>query len=284
MKKVLGMSALALGAALAACGDDDGSGALTFTTWGEDYVEREIPADDVEDGWTIRFDRFLLAIGAVTVAEPGAPPAARMTASKIFAMTAPGAKEVVRFPDLPARAYPEVSFEVAPVTADTELGEGATDADRDAMVAGGWSVYVEATATRGEVTKRLRWGFGTRTRYERCRSNAAGKPTDGVVVTNGGVEVVELTIHGDHFFYDDLAAPDAKVRFDALADADADADGEIALEELAAVELAAIPAARGPYGTGNAAGVHDLRGFVEALSRTVGHFRGEGECVSVAVP
>ena len=59
-------------------------------------------------------------------------------------------------------------------------------------------------------------------------------------------------------------------------------DGEVTLEELATVKLAAIPTANGPYGTGSAAGINDLRDFVEALSRTVGHYRGEGECIASA--
>jgi hypothetical protein len=54
------------------------------------------------------------------------------------------------------------------------------------------------------------------------------------------------------------------------------------MEELTRVKLAAIPRENGPYGTGSAAGINDLGAFVTALSRTVGHFRGEGECFASA--
>lgn len=57
-------------------------------------------------------------------------------------------------------------------------------------------------------------------------------------------------------------------------------DGVITLDELAAVQLTSLPL--GQYGTGSAGSVHTLKDFVSALSRTVGHFRGEGECVSRA--
>ena len=40
----------------------------------------------------------------------------------------------------------------------------------------------------------------------------------------------------------------------------------------------AVPAG---YGTGSAGDVNDLGAFVTALSRTLGHCLGEGECVSV---
>ena len=70
---------------------------------------------------------------------------------------------------------------------------------------------------------------------------------------------------------------------DNIANADADADGKITLEELAAVDLAdKTKITAGTYGTGSASNINDLRAFVEALSRTVGHFRGEGECLARA--
>src|SRR5690606_14184262 len=114
----------------------------------------------------------------------------------------------------------------------------------------GYSVYVEGSFSKAGVTKSFRWGFATNTAYDDCSAELSGKVADGVVVPEGGVDAVELTIHGDHFFYDDLQSPDAALRADHLADADADGDGEITLEELAQVELAAIPAEKGPFGVG----------------------------------
>ena len=97
-------------------------------------------------------------------------------------------------------------------------------------------------------------------------------------MTNGGVDTVELTIHGDHLYYDDLQSPNAKRRFDAIADADKDMDKTITQDELTAEKLVAIDPMKGAYGTGAASDVDDLGAYVRALSRTVGHFRGEGEC------
>jgi len=290
MKKIASVLALALAAA--SCSDSEssdagGKGTLTFTTWGEDFIEKEIPPKDdsgeviVEDGWTIRYTKFLLVISDVSVAEADKAPAATMPTAKLYDMHAPGPKPVITFSDLPARAYTHVSYGVAPASASTELGAGATDADKQQMVQNGYSIYVEGTLTKDAATKSFAWGFSTNTLYDRCEGEVSGKQTEGVVVTNGGTDAVELTIHGDHFFYDDLQSPDAKVRVDAIANADADGDGKVTLDELAAVQLAdpqKIPA--GLYGTGSASNVNDLRAFVEALSRTLGHFRGEGECVA----
>jgi hypothetical protein len=267
---------------LAGCGDaDEGTGSVAFSTWGEEYIEQEIPAADVEDGWAIHFDKFLVDIGRISIAEEGGSEAAEMKGSFLFDHTKAGVKPLQTFANLPARAFAHVSFEIAPVTADTQVA-GVSETDKSFMASNGYSVYVEANATKGSVSKRFVWGFTTATLYDRCKGELGGKETDGVVVTNGGTDQAEITIHGDHFFYDDLQANEAKVRFDNLAAADADMDGTITMAELAQVKLAAIPREKGTYGTGSASGIDDLATFVTALSRTVGHFRGEGECFASA--
>ncbi|WP_437827575.1 hypothetical protein [Sorangium sp. So ce1153] len=277
--RALAVAALAAGA-LAGCGGDgaSGTGSVAFSTWGEDYIEQEIPAADLADGWSIQYQKFLFVLRNVTVADREGNVGARMQGSILFDHTKAGAKPVVTFDDLEARPWESVSYEIGPVDADTAL-EGATEEDRALMLAAGASVHIEATARKGDVEKRLDWTFSLATRYADCKGERAGKETDGVLVTNGGTDTVELTIHGDHFFYDDLQAATAARRFAPIAAADADDDGAVTLEELAAVRLGAIE--EGTYGTGSAGNVDDLGAFVAALSRTIGHYRGEGECVSV---
>jgi hypothetical protein len=146
-----------------------------------------------------------------------------------------------------------------------------------AMIEAGQSLYVAGTATKADVQKRFAWGFAIGTRYEECRSQQDGREQSGVVVTNNGEVVVELTTHGDHLFYDRLqASPDPAIptslRFDALAAADLDEDGEVTLAELLQKPLDVL--SYDPSGLG--AATHGA--FVTALARTVGHFRGEGEC------
>jgi hypothetical protein len=275
---------LSLGAV--ACAGGDGEGTVAFTTYGEPFIEQQIPAATFADAWSVRYGTFLVVLSDVRVAETTASaPVARMPAARLFDMHRPGSKPVFTASALPAKAYEHVSYVIGPATAaisGQELGAGgATAADAQLMVDKGYALYVEGTATKGAESKRFAWGFRTTTLFDRCEGPISGKTTPGVVVRNGGTDAVEITIHGDHLFYDDLQDPAAKVRFDNIASADANADGEVTLEELAAVKLAAIPAEKGPYGTGSAAGINDLRAFVEALSRTVGHFRGEGECFAV---
>jgi hypothetical protein len=285
MKKLLGLTCAAFMAVACSSNDAaDGSGTVAFTTYGEDYIEKEIPAADVEDGWAIAFEKFLVTFHDIAIAEGDAAPVVTMPVSKLFDNHLPGDKKVVDFPSVPAKAFDRVSFRIAPAVAATTLGDGVTEADKQLMVSNGYALYVEATATKAAVSKKLKWGFKLNTLYDRCKGEVAGKETDGTVVTNGGTDTIQLTTHGDHLFYDDLQAQEAKVRFDNLAAADVNDDGDITLEELALVKLASFPTdgSKGTYGTGSAAGINDLRAFVEALSRTVGHFRGEGECFASA--
>lgn len=256
-------------------------GQLTFSTWGEEYIEKGIPSSEFADGWGVTFDTFLVVLADVEVSD-GTSTQAKMPKPKLFNHVVPGPKPVFSAGTLPAQAYTKVSFMLTPVTADTELGQGATEADKTLMTKGGYSVYVTGKAQKGAEQKRFAWGFSTKTLFGDCKVEESGKEVLGVVVTSGGTLDAELTIHGDHFFYDDLQSPDAKLRFQNLADADADKDGEVTLAELSAVKLARLPKENGPYGTGSAADVTDLGAFVAGLSRTVGHFRGEGECISRA--
>jgi hypothetical protein len=281
----VGTGALVLSAA--ACGSSDptgsgGVGTLSFTTWGEEYIEDAIPVDSGDgsgftDGWTVSYDKFLVNFQNIVVADIAGDMAASMQSSTLFDNTLPGVKTIIEFDDVPARAWDRVSYEIAPVTASTELGDGVPEADKTLMLAGGYSLYVSATATKGDVEKRFSWGFAIGTRYNECHSEQDGRDEAGVVVTNNGSLEAQLTTHGDHLFYDRLqASPDPAIetslRFDTLAAADADDDGQVTLAELEATPLDVR--LYDPSGLGAV----NFGAFVTSLARTVGHFRGEGEC------
>ncbi|MEZ4302537.1 MAG: hypothetical protein R3B70_46845 [Polyangiaceae bacterium] len=259
---------------LSAC--DGGTGSIAFHTWGEDYIEDEIPASDFEDGWQVTYDTFLVNIGHVRVAASDGTLGAEMTGTLLFNHAVPGQKPVITFDDLPAGPWEKVSYEVPAVTETTTLADGVTEAEKATMLAQGTSMRVVGTATKAGVEKTFDWSFLRSTLYDDCQGDRDGKLVQGALVTNGGTDQIQLTIHGDHLFYDDLQSENAVLRFDPIAAADTDADGAVTLEELSQIKLFTLDA--GPYGTGSADGIDDLAAFVTALSQTVGHFRGEGEC------
>lgn len=252
----------------------DGEGKIAFTTWGEEYIEQEIPAAEIADGWSVKYTKFLIALSDITVAS-GSEVGAKQQGQLLFDLVVPGVKPVFDAA-LPARSWEAVSYRIGPASAAAVAAPEIGAADRDKMIAGGFSVYVEGTGSKAGVVKRFAWGFTEDTLYENCRGEVAGSEQSGAVVTAGGTDTIQLTIHGDHMFYDDLASPDAKLRFVNVAAADANADGEVTLEELAGVERADL--VEGSYQVGGFSDVFTYRDFVTQLSRTIGHFRGEGEC------
>jgi hypothetical protein len=274
---------------LTACGSDPtssgGSGTERFTTWGEEYIENEIPEDPEGqsgflDGWTLQYDKFLVNFHAITVADADGHVGAKSETSYFVDNTKKGRKELVTFKDLDAKAWEAVSYQIKPAVADAEVVAG--DAEDLAMMAdSGYSIYVEGSATKGSITKTFHWGFDTAIQYENCHHEEEGKDTLGVVVTNGSTDTIELTTHGDHLYYDRLqASPDPEIktslRFDEKAQADekpyGDEDGDITLDELAKVPIDVTK--YDPSGLR----APTIGAFMTSLARTIGHFRGEGEC------
>jgi hypothetical protein len=273
--------------AVSACEDAAGAGKASFTTWGEEYIEDEIPADPSGedgfiDGWSVRFDKFLVVFHEIKVADARGEVAAEMRGSKLVDNTLSGRKQLVVFDDVEAKHWDSVSYQIKPADADTELVAGEPE-DLRMMIDNGYSIYVAGSAEKRErdgntISKTFRWGFTTATQYNGCQqAEESGQALEGIVVTNGGHDSSELTTHGDHFFYDRLmASPDPEVptslRFEEKAAADADGDGEITLEELDASPIDVR--LYDPSGLD----ARTLAAFVTSLARTVGHFRGEGEC------
>jgi hypothetical protein len=282
---------LAALAPLAACGDDGdpassgGQGTVRFTTWGEEYIEQEIPAGDGEtgflDGWAVQYDKFLVSYHNITVADDAGAVGYQLAKPVFVDNAKPGKKELMPAFALAAKAWTKVSYDITTASADATVVGGADPADLAMMVQNGYSLYVEGKATKGAVTKTFHWGFKTQTHYQECQQATDGQNLFGIVVTNGGVDTSELTTHGDHLFYNRLqSSPDPAQRtvllFDEQAAADdapnGDGDGEVSLPELCQKQF--DPGTYDPSGF-NVASIGD---FVINLSRTVGHFRGEGEC------
>jgi hypothetical protein len=266
---------LATGCAFAMLGCGEDTGQINVTTWGEGYIENGIEASEFADGWSVKFERFLVVLGNVTISDEARSSSLTMPGQKLFNHVTPGVKTVTTFNQVAPQSWPNVSFEIPVASAATELDESATSEDLQFMRQGAYSAYVEAELTKENATKSIQWGFTKPTLYNACTTSDG---TRGIAVPSGGVETMELTIHGDHVFLDDLGSPEASLRFEALAAADTNNDGAVTLDELTAVQLIDIAPGNGTYGTGVASDINDLGGFVRSLGRTLAHFRGEGSC------
>jgi hypothetical protein len=274
---------IALGALLAGCGGDAavGTGTVNVSIWGEEYIESTAgigPAVGMEagfvDGWTVRFTKFLVSVGQVSVNATGGT-ASTLPPLRVFNLHGTsGPVRVGSLTNVPARRQDLVGYRIAPPAADSVPGNsGATAGDVTAMRSGGFSLWVEGTATKpGRATPiTFRWTFSNTVDYTRCELEGAF----GVAVPTSGTADVQLTIHGDHFFYDRVGEG-AQLRFEDIAAADRDMDNMVTLEELAMVDLTTLP--RDRYDPSGAPNVNTLRDFMTVLTTTVGHFNGEGEC------
>lgn len=240
--------------------------ALEVRVYGEAFIEEGIPADVFSDGWSVKFEKFLVNVGTVAVAEAGSQPGLEAAEFQVFDLSkaSNGAGQEVTSGLVSVGRYNDTSFSIAP-NADATAGNATAD-DLKVMKDGGFSVYVAGTASKaGEDSKRFAWGFATRTDYSECESLADVKA--------GAPSVVQLTIHGDHLMYDDLFSETPNVSFALIAQADADADGEVTRAELEAVDLRPLE----NYQVGST-DIVDLWHFIEHLTTSLGHIDGEGHC------
>lgn len=276
--RIFGFTLMAILPGLFACGDDVGLGTLRLTTYGEDYIEKQIPAaagsaEGLVDGYTLTFDRFLVLFSDLKVGTRDNPGSALPIGPFVFDVHKAGPHLIYEHTGIPAERYDRMGVTLGPNASAT--AGNATASDVTLMKNGGYSVFVSGKAKKGTDIITFQWGFSTKTVYSQCKEASGG---EGVVVPRNGSVTAQFTVHGDHLFYDDLQSEDPSLRFEAMAKADADKNGEVTLEELAKVDLTTLPS--GQYGTGGSGTVKNLRQFVEALSRTLIHFQGEGHCHS----
>ncbi|HEY6728848.1 MAG TPA: hypothetical protein VI197_32780 [Polyangiaceae bacterium] len=263
---------------LAGCGSDArGDGSVAVSVWGEEYIEVGIPEEEFEDGWSVKYDKFLIALGDVSIEQKDGPSGGSLDEVVLFDLTESGPQAFGAVAGLSEGNWDEFGFSSLVVTDETQRSDSASAEDWELMLDGGYNVYVTGTATKDDAQKQFAWGFSEPVRYASCVDVRDGQEISGVVVGDGAEAEAQLTIHGDHLFYDDLASPEAKLRFDRVASADADDDGEVTLDELAAIQLADLSSDQGSYGVG-AFDVDDMRGFIEAATNSLGHFNGEGHC------
>lgn len=285
LAKMLALTVLAT--SVTGCNDsDNGKGTLTITTWGEEYIEDGLPSDAFLDSWSVKYSKFLVVYNHVTIADDNGDVVAKVRHPLVFDMVqkAKGKPRTLASYELEAKAWPNLSYQVGPITDDAEPGDLASADDVALLQTDQASVHVEGTATSPTGTqKTFKWSFSPATLFEGCHGMQDGKEVEGVLVTNGGTQEVELTVHGDHMFYDDLQSERGGPRFQAFADADANGDGDVTLAEMDLVPLYAIPVEKGTYGTGALGNVDTLGQYVRTLARTIGHYRGEGSCHSKEV-
>ena len=249
---------------LVACDDDSeqGEGTLTVAVWGEEFIEQGIPAAEFADEFSVTFSKFLVVISNISVAEEGSTPAIAEPAAKVWDLTQAGPFPAIS-QVVDSGTYDHTAFTIAPSAA--AISGNATTQDVQLMNTGVYSVYVEGSATNGATTKTFAWGFQTSTIYDPCHSLG--------VLPDGGAVEVQITVHGDHFFYDDAVSATPELRFNDIALADTDNSGDVTQAELLAYDITVLS----NYNVGSLA-IYNMWDYIAYMTATLGHIDGEGHC------
>ena len=287
-------------ALLAGCGATGSTGSLQVFIEAEDTIPEGLDPGDgdenVIDGWTVRYTKFLITLGDFTASRSNAGDASLEDPARYVVdlmHLPPGGFILTEFDDVAAVRWDRVGYSMPGADDSAEAADGTSAADRDFMVAGGLSIHVEGEISKpggqacplGDQTSctpapavRFNWSLAAGTSFADC---AGPDGVAGFAVPSGGTAQIKPTIHGDHWFFTNITqgAEITQRRAQWIADADADLDGETTLDELRAAPAAKLfPAELGYNLSGALIPIVTAFDYLEAQVRTLGDFQGEGEC------
>ncbi len=279
---------------LVACSSDSSGGAkgtLQIIVVPEDTIPDGLTPgtgeENVKDGWTITYDRFLTTVGdfKATRSDAAGEALAEPTVFVLDLKNAPQSGYVLaEIKDAAAVRWDKFGFDMPNAKAGAKAGGSTSAADLDFMVKSGFATYFDGKATNGPDTITFKWGFKTGTSFADC-ANAGGAP--GFAIPAGGSVQVKPTIHGDHFFFTNVTqgAELTERRAQWMKTCDKDGNKELTLDELKQCDVVtALP--QKPTGPYDLTGVKDQDGdgkltvydYVDTQLRTLGDFQGDGEC------
>ncbi len=274
-------------ALLSGCGGEDGAtadkGDVQIFVEPEDTIPDGLAAgmgeEDVQDGWAVSYDRFLVSIGNFRAARSDATETlASPDLYVLDLLKAPaGGYVVANFEDASAVRWDRFGFDLPNAKAGAKTLSPTAEADAKLLADNGWSIYFEGKIEKMGVVKTFKWGLPAGTSFDDCASEDGNA---GFAVPSGGAVQVKPTIHGDHWFFNNVTAGTeiTKRYAEYIAQADADGDGETTIAELKALKAAdAFPSPQYSL-AGALEPIETAYDYVLAQARTLGDYQGDGEC------
>jgi hypothetical protein len=278
---------------MAACSSSDGgtgtggTGNVQIFVVPEDSIANGLePGTDLEniqDGWTVKYDRYLVAVGNfrarrsdtgdaisdsnVYIADLKAAPTSGYVAAELTGIAA------VR--------WDKFGYDIPNAKAGARPLAPTSQADADFMIQNGYSVYFEGYGEKEGTKISFKWGFAAGTSFDDCASSDGAL---GFAVPAGGTVQIKPTLHGDHQYFDNVTqgVEITKRLAQWLATCDKDQTKDLTIAELKACDVAtALP--QPPY---DLTAVKDQDGdgkisvydYVNTQLRTFGDYQGDGEC------
>lgn len=298
MKKIIYGSWL-VGVALLApgCGGSGGGvGRVQVFITAEDTIPDGLQpgtgAENVQDGWTVTYQKYLLALGNFRAAR-SVNAADKLSEPKVYVLDLKnlpaGGFLLADFAGVAAERWDKVGFDLPNANTASICAPGVSAFDCNLMKTSGYSLYFEATLTKADgrsckpdapsdcvarSSVSFKWGFNAGTSFDDC-SPPSGDA--GFAVPTGGVAAVKPTIHGDHWFFTSFVHQEARRRAQWIADADLDRDGQTTLEEIRRVQASNVfPAS--VYNLSGGGTISTAYDYAVAQVRSLGDFQGDGEC------
>ena len=229
-----------LALALAGCGDDGATAAkgdVQIFVEAEDTIPNGLQAgtgaENILDGWNVTYDRFLVNIGNFRASRSDATET--LSAPEVFVLdlknVPAGGYVVAKWQDVSATRWDRFGFDLPNAKAGAKPLAPTTDADAKLLADNGWSLYIEGKISDGRTEKTFKWGLSAGTSFDDC---ATEDGLLGFAVPKGGSVPIKPTIHGDHWFFNNITAGAEITKRYAqyIADSDLDGDGETTIDEL----------------------------------------------------
>jgi hypothetical protein len=259
-----------------------------------DGLEPGSGVEDIVDGWRVRFDRYVIAIGHVDLrrSSDGAEVHSHDRYAIDLARLPARGEPIASYSSIATGRWDRVSFRVGEIGAATRH-PSVSEEDFAAMRADGCAYLIEGriedpegdgmsnppggSPRTGVAAVRFQLCVPLEVAHGPCQAED-GLP--GIVVTTGAT-TFDLTVHGDHLFFDSFPAGAEVVRRRAqwLADADLNGDGEVVRAELEAIDAAMLFRTPDYSLAGSPIPIRTAWDFVRAQLASQVHFQGEGECV-----
>ena len=242
------------------------------------------------DGWAISFDRVLLALGRASLdGDTSCSVYSEARYSRVLTLL--GAPAGQKISESFALGQCDFGFGVLNAESDSLLGAGASADDLSFLRtlgtdrysgASGISLFVAGHADKGDLRKTFAWAFRQRVRYRECEQIVDGTSVRGLKLGQDEEVTVDIGLHPEALFADNLDDKAAAFRFDAFAEADTtlgNNDGEVTLDELSVIPFGSLQQT-GVYGVGDTKTVFiTLEDFVYlGLAPQVARYRDDGTC------
>lgn len=297
---------------LASCSESAGDSSLTISVEAEDVIQSGlVPGDSVEnisDGWTVKFSKYIVAIGPVELELPESDAHAHAEESFFVDLTQiPGqGTPLWKLEGLESGRW-DLSYETP--HGASERHESVSEEDFEVLNEEGATYWVEGKITQssgvscppthvadipssavedGESDlgyacyKNAELSFSWRLEADTLFGPCGVDGLPGVAVSSSGNSNASLSIHGDHIFFNGFptgAEGGIKRLAQWLADCDLNLDGEVTADELSALSTAdVLDSSLFQLGGSPVENLDSMLTYVRAQLKTQGHFQGEGEC------